>query len=197
MTVDREKIIGQLAEIELQAGRSGLISAFGGLITQLPSTLWNHFTNRLTHAVPPSEALAVEKLLVDAAHECGYHTGYGILQSNEWKTMVEPLLDGSLEEVLHASFALLSGLGWAKAEVVKLTPNEQMIVQAYDYYEADVVEYGRSPKYTSFLLRGISAAFMDLAYGDTYPNGMQTFVAAQTKGIECGDAYGEFVVVRR
>lgn len=41
---------------------------------------------------------------------------------------------------------------------------------------------------------------MDLAYGGTYdPTGktaLNTFSCIQTKGIEAGDAYGEFVVTK-
>lgn len=194
---DRDELIRQLARLELDGGRTGLIPIFGGLITQLPSTLWNHFSNRLLAVANPSGSAKVEQMLVEAAHECGYHTGYGILQSSEWQTHVEPHLDGTPEDVLHGAFALVSGFGWAKAEIVHLVPREQLIVHAYDYFEADVVEYGSSPTYTAHLLRGITAAFMDLAYGAPYPNGYHTFLAAQTKGIECGDGYGEFVVVRK
>jgi hypothetical protein len=50
------------------------------------------------------------------------------------------------------------------------------------------------------MLRGISAAFMDLAYGGQYDatgrTGLGTFHSVQTKGIECGDEHGEFVVTR-
>ena len=68
------------------------------------------------------------------------------------------------------------------------------------YYEADVVEYGRSNKPSAYTLTGVCAAFMDLAYGGQYdPTGktaLNTFSAKQTKGIECGDYYGEFVVTK-
>ena len=50
------------------------------------------------------------------------------------------------------------------------------------------------------MIRGVAAAFMDLAYGGTYDptgkTGLRTFQCVQTKGIECGDEYGEFVVSR-
>jgi hypothetical protein len=35
---------------------------------------------------------AVEYLLVNAGHECGYHTGYGIITSEEWKRVVAPMV---------------------------------------------------------------------------------------------------------
>ena len=48
--------------------------------------------------------------------------------------------------------------------------------------------------------RGVCVAFMDLAYGGDYDptgkTGLRTFQCEQTKGIECGDEYGEFVVTK-
>ncbi len=37
---------------------------------------------------------------------------------------------------------------------------------------------------------------MDIAYGDPYPNGYGKFTCVQTKGIEMGDPYGEFIVTK-
>jgi len=94
----------------------------------------------------------------------------------------------------------LTAWGWGKSEIVELTPGERMVIRAYDYYESDAVAYGASRKPGAYMLRGIAAAFMDLAYGGPYDatgkTGLNSFQAAQTKGIECGDDYGEFVVAR-
>ena len=74
-----------------------------------------------------------------------------------------------------------------------------MVVRAYDYYEADVVSYGKSNKMSAYMIRGVCAAFMELAYaGDYDPDGgpIGTFKCEQVKGIECGDSYGEFIVTK-
>ncbi|MBD3419147.1 MAG: aminotransferase class V-fold PLP-dependent enzyme [Chitinivibrionales bacterium] len=87
--------------------------------------------------------------------------------------------------------------GW---DIVELVPGEKMVVRAYDYYEADSYEKGKAPRMSAYMIRGVSAAFMDLAYGGDYDptgkTGCHTFTCQQTKGIECGDEYGEFVVTR-
>jgi hypothetical protein len=46
------------------------------------------------------------------------------------------------------------------------------------------------------MIRGVSSAFFDLAYGNPYPDGIYTFKCEQTKGIEAGDPFGEFVVTQ-
>jgi hypothetical protein len=71
-----------------------------------------------------------------------------------------------------------------------------MVVRAYDYYESDV----KTDRPSAYMIQGVSAAFMDLAYGGDYDStgntALRTFQCTQTKGIEIGDEYGEFVVTK-
>ena len=200
MAINRKSVIEALSRIDIAGNNEGLIPAFGVLVNQLPAKFWNSFAERLSRSVGPDMLEAAEVLLINAAHECGYHTGYGIITSEEWRSVVAPMVEKQPEDVLHGAFAVFTAWGWAKSEVVELIPNERMVVRAYDYYEADVVNYGASKKPSAYMLRGICAAFMALAYGGAYdPNGgnaMRAFKCEQTKGIECGDEYGEFVVTR-
>ena len=196
MAIDRKRIIDNMSKVEIIGNEDGLIPGFNVFVTQLPANFWNSFAERLTRLVPPEMLEAAEWLLVNAAHSCGYHTGYGIITSEEWKAVVEPMIENAPEDVLHGAFAVFTAWGWAKAEIVELVPKEKMVVRAYDYYESDVVSYGSSDKPSAYMIRGVCAAFMELAYGGEYdPKKEQfSFQCAQTKGIECGDAYGEFVV---
>jgi hypothetical protein len=200
MAIDRKRIIESLSKIEVSGNQEGLVPAYGVFLTQFPAAFWASFAERLTRAVGDDLLEAAEYLLVVAAHECGYHTGYGIITSEEWKAAVAPMVEKVPEDILHGAFAVLTAWGWGKCEIVELSPGERMVVRAYDYYESDVVAYGASRKPSAYMLRGVSAAFMDLAYGGPYDAtgkaGLNTFQAVQTKGIECGDDYGEFVVTR-
>jgi len=200
--INRNAIIENMAKVAEQVigNDEGLIPAFNVFVQQLPGDFWNSFADRLTHKVPDDMLDAAEWLLVNAAHECGYHTGYGIITSDEWKAIVEPMIEKPPEDILHGAFAVFTAWGWAKAEIVDLVPGEKMTVRAYDYYESDVVSYGVSKRPAAFMVRGVCGAFMDLAYGGDYDptgkTGMGTFQCQQVKGIECGDDYGEFVVTR-
>lgn len=200
MSIDRKTVIDAMSKIEVMGNDDGLIPGFNVFVNMMPARFWNSFAERLTRNVPPDMLEAAEFLLVNAAHECGYHTGYGIITSNEWKAVVEPMIEKIPEDILHGAYAVLTAWGWAKSEILELVPNEKMVVRAYDYYEGDVVSYGASSKPSAYMIRGISAAFMDLAYGGEYDatgkTGLHTFTCQQTKGIECGDEYGEFVVTR-
>lgn len=200
MAIDRERIIDELSKVEVKGDETGIIAGYGVLIQQLPAMIWTQFSEGLTRAVPSDLLESAEWLLVDAAQQCGYHTGYGIITSEEWKAVVEPMIEKAPEDVLHGAFAVFSAWGWAKAVVHELVPGEKMVIRASDYYEADVVEYGKSDKMSAYTLAGVSAAFMDLAYGGEYDptgkTGLNTFKVEQTKGIECGDEFGEFVVTK-
>ena len=198
MAIDRKKVIEDLSSIEVQGGENGIIDAFGVLVNQLPTNFWNSFAERLVMKTDPDLMDSVEYLLVNAAQECGYHTGYGIITSEEWNAVVKPMVE-SVEDVLEGAFAVFTAWGWAKCEIVELIPGEKMVIRAYDYYEADVVRYGKSMRKCSYMLRGVSAAFMALAYSGDYDKSgkkCNDFTCEQTKGIECGDDYAEFVVTK-
>ena len=197
MAIDRQKIIQSLSQITLTSNEQGLISAFGVLVQQLPSDFWNGFARYMVNSVSEDLVEAAEGLLVNAAHECGYHTGYGIINSEEWHRIVTPMVEHVPEDTLHGAFAAFTAWGWAKAEIVELIPHEKMIIRAYNYYESDVVKYGHTDRPCAYMIQGVCAAFMDLAYGTPYPEGLRTFQCKQTKAIEMGDDYGEFVVTKQ
>lgn len=197
MAIDRERVIDALSKIKVVGNQEGLIPAFGVLVQQLPAAFWNGFAERLSCSVEPDMQKPAEYLLINAAQECGYHTGYGIITSEEWKATVAPMVEKVPEDILHGAFAVFTAWGWAKSEIVELIPAEKMVVRAYDYYEADVATYGVTAKPSAYMIRGVCAAFMALAYSGEYdPSGskVHAFKCEQTKGIECGDEYGEFVV---
>jgi hypothetical protein len=197
MAIDRQKIIAELSKIELNYNENGLIEKFNILANKMPTAFWNIFAVRMVEKAEPDLREATEYLLYNAAHECGYHTGYGIINSQEWKTVVAPMVEKSPEDVLYGAFAVLAAWGWADAEIVELLPGKKMVVRAYKYYESDMLQYGNLGRPCAYMLAGVSAAFMELAYaGDYDPSGkpIGTFYTKQIKGIECGDSYGEFVV---
>lgn len=199
MAIDRKKIIDEMSKVQVVGDENGIIEGFNVLVQQLPAAFWNGFAERLTSKVAPEMMEATEFLLVNAAHECGYHTGYGIMHSDEWAKIVEPMVE-TAEDALHGAFAVFTAWGWAQSEVVDIIPGEKMIVRAYNYYESDAIKYGKTSQMSAYMIRGVAAAFMDLAYGGEYnpsgKTGLNTFKCDQVKGIEAGDDYGEFVVTR-
>jgi hypothetical protein len=199
MAIDRNAIIDQMSQIEILPDENGVIEGYNVLVTQMPTGFWNSFAERLTSKASEDMLQANEYLLYNAAHECGYHTGYGIITSDEWNSVVSPMIEKVPEDVLHGAYAIFTAWGWADSEITELIPGEKMVVRAYDYYESDVALYGSSSKMSAYMIAGVSAAFMELAYAGEYdPKGkpVGTYECKQVKGIECGDPYAEFIVTK-
>ena len=75
------------------------------------------------------------------------------------------------EDILYGAYAVFAAWGWADAEIIELEPAERMQLRAYSYYEGDgAIKAGINSPF-AFMIRGVSAAFMDLAYGGPYPQG--------------------------
>jgi hypothetical protein len=190
MVVLRDQVVSALAELEVKGNEDGLIPAFGVLVNQLPTSFWNTFSERMMAVVDEKRKPEMEAALVNCAYECGYHTGFGIITSEEFKSVVTPMVSEGEKDVLRGAYAVFTAWGWAKSGIVQIKPGERMVVRAMDYYEQDSGGSGKR----AYMIRGVSAAFFELAYAKAYPDGMDTYNCTQTSGIEDGDAFGEFVV---
>jgi len=189
MTVMRNNVVKALAQITPRSDENGLIPEYEVLVNLLPVSLLNSFTERILEAAPERKD-EIEAGLVRAAYECGYHTGCGIITSETFGEVVMPMVTEGAKDVLRGAYAAFTAWGWAKSGIVQLKEGQKMIIRAFDYYEAD----SKGDGLRAYMLRGLNQAFFDLAYADPYPDGMDTYVCRQTKGIEQGDDYGEFVV---
>ncbi|MBU1219866.1 hypothetical protein KKF34_05685 [Myxococcota bacterium] len=193
MTVMRDKVVKALVELNIRGDENGLMPGYNVLVNFLPTTFWNLFTERLINAAPADKKEEVLTGLYKAAQECGYHTGYGIINSDEFKSVVMPMVTEGAKDVLRGAYAVFTAWGWAKSGIVQIKEGERMVVRATDYYEQHIKTGGKS----SFMFSAVSGAFFDLAYGPEYPNGLGTFIGDQTKGIEAGDEFGEVLVRKK
>jgi hypothetical protein len=189
MTVMRNDVVKALAKVKVQTNEEGLIPEYEVLVNLLPVSLLNAFTESILAAAPERKE-EIEAGLVRAAYECGYHTGCGIITSEIFSEVVMPMVTEGAKDILRGAYAAFTAWGWAKSGIVQLKEGQRMTVRAFDYYEAE----SKGEGLRAYMLRGLNQAFFDLAYADPYPDGMDTFVCRQTKGIEVGDEYGEFVV---
>ena len=171
MAIDRNRAIAELSQIKMQGNDDGLMPAMGVLIQFLPASFWNSFTEKMLKAAGDSPGLyaQVEKMLEQAAHECGYHTGWGIVNSDEFKAIIGPMIQKVPEDVLHGAYAVFTAWGWANAEIAELVPGQKMVVHAYSYYESEIRDTFVVKKPCAYMIQGVSAAFMDIAYGGEYP----------------------------
>jgi hypothetical protein len=188
----RNDVVKALAKIHLHNNEDGLIPEYEVLVNLLPVSLLNTFTEKILAAAPERKE-EIEAGLVRAAYECGYHTGCGIITSEIFSDIVMPMVTEGAKDILRGAYAAFTAWGWAKSGIVQLKEGEKMTIRAFDYYEAD----SKGEGLRAYMLRGLNQAFFDLAYADPYPDGMDTFVCRQTKGMETGDEYGEFIVTQK
>lgn len=193
MTVLRDEVVKKLAELTVTGDQDGLIPGFNVLVNQLPVAFWNTFTERIIKASPADRLAKTKADLINCAYECGYHTGYGIVTSQEFKSVVEPMVTDGAKDILRGAYAVFTAWGWAKSGIVQIVDGEKMVIRAVDYYEAD----GPQGDPRAFMITGVSAAFFELAYAKPYPDGMHTYKCEQVHGIESGDTFGEFVVTKK
>jgi len=191
MTVMRDKVVKALVELNVRGDENGLMPGYNVLVNFLPTSFWNMFAERLILAAAPEDKKEVRDGLYRCAQECGYHTGYGIINSDEFNAVVMPMVTEGAKDVLRGAFAVFTAWGWAKSGVVQIREGEKMVIRAQDYYEQDTHLKGEK---MAFMVMAGSGAFFDLAYGAPYPKGLGTFIGEEIKGIELGDEFGEFIV---
>lgn len=207
MTVNFEKLVSDFSKIKIKANSDGLIPISNVLITKIPSNFYNIFSLKLLQSIIKSSYKVgesdvaidlhsyAESLLENAAAECGFHTGCAVINSDEFEAVMGSSIEKQ-EDLLYGLFAVAVAWGWGDFEIVELIPNEKLVLRAYDYYESDIKDLLINDKhYFAYMLQGVSRAFMDIVYGHKCPsNRLGVFKSQQTKGIEMGDSYGEFVV---
>jgi hypothetical protein len=196
MAIDRRKAAEAFHSIALAANEEGAIPRFGAMLFVQPAGFWNSFTEKLLKAASPHEIQAVETVLESAAAEYGYHLAHEVMESPEFQDAMRASAQNGPEDLLNGFFSLLAAWGWADAEVVFLDPAVKMVVHAHSYYEAEIRDTFPTGRPLAFMLGGICRALMDLTFGASYPDGLSTFACRQTRAMELGDPYGEFVVTR-
>ncbi len=188
---------------------NGLIEAFGVYLTYLPAEYYGKIAFRFEQALDETggfQGLA-RPLLVESGHVCGFNTFGGIMTSDIWKTLVQPLLN-SREDWVYGIVSIINALGWGHWHINELKPGERLVLHVYNSTEA--LSYRRyfgvahAPK--CYTAEGAAAAIMNLIYkGDiteepildkAYYNEVfrshSAFHSRETKCVAKGDPYCEF-----
>ena len=182
MAIDRKKIIEQMSKVSVIGNEEGMIPAFGVYVQQLPADFWNGFARRIVNSVPEDLADVAENLLVNAALECGYHTGYGIITSDEWNQVVGPMIENAPEDVLHTTTVYTEVRRANQAGLATLTGCDNPFKIAYFMrrYEDFLIDCLERPEYARELLERIAAVEFTRA-----ENGVRA-------GARCAMIFGDF-----
>ena len=197
MAIDGSKIIHAIMEGSRIRDAKGIIPLFGVYLSLFFTQYYNRLSFDFEKKMGKSREAEAEALLIEAAQECGYATFHGIRNSWEWEEIVGPMIE-SKEDQIFGFTAVSVAFGWGDLEVKELTPKEKLLIHVGDSYEATgyIQQHGSSNSGQCYMLRGVTGAFMDLLYGEDYPDGLFTFSAEESLCRAKGDQYCEFVARR-
>ena len=194
MAIDGTKIIHAVMEGSQIRESKGIIPLFGVYLSLFSVNYYNKLSFGFEQKLGKQREAEAEALLTEAAQECGYATFQGIRNSWEWEEIVYPMIDKKDDQI--SGFAAVAvAFGWGDIEVKEILPEKKLRIRVNDSYEASgyLERYGTAASGKCYMLRGVTAAFMDLIYGADYPDGCFDFVAEEPLCRAKGDPFCEFV----
>jgi predicted hydrocarbon binding protein len=194
LAIDGTKIIHAVMEGSQIRESKGIIPLFGVYLSFFSVEYYNKLSFGFEQKLGKQREAEAEALLTRAAQECGYATFQGIRNSWEWEEIVDPMIDNKDDQITGFA-AVAVAFGWGDIEVKEILPEERLRIRVNDSYEASgyLERYGASASGKCYMLRGVTAAFMDLIYGAQYPDGCFDFVAEEPLCRAKGDPFCEFV----
>ena len=197
MAIDVSKIIHAVMEGSRIRESKGIIPLFGVYLSLFSVNYYNRLSFDFEIKMGKQREAEARALLIAAAQECGYATFQGIRDSWEWQQVVAPMVENKKDQIF-GFVAVAVAFGWGDLAVEDLVPGEKLVIRASDSYEASgyLEEYGQAKSSKCYMLRGVTAAFMDLVYGADYPDGCFNFSAQEPSCRVKGDPYCEFIARR-
>jgi hypothetical protein len=194
MAIDGSKIIHAVMEGSRIRDAKGIIPLFGVYLSLFFVQFYNKLSFDFEKEMGRERQSESAALLIEAAQECGYATFQGIRNSREWEELVRPMIE-TKEDQIFSFAAVTVAFGWGDLDVRELIPNEKLLIRVSDSYEATgyLQLHGLANTGKCYMLRGVSGAFMDLLYGEDYPDGCFTFRAEEPFCRAKGDSYCEFI----
>jgi predicted hydrocarbon binding protein len=192
MAIDGTKILHAVMEGSKIRESKGIIPLFGVYLSLFSVNYYNSLSFEFEKAMGQTQE--AEALLIEAAQECGYATFQGIRNSWEWEQIVTPMIEKK-EDHISGFAAVAVAFGWGDLEINALVPEKKLVIRVSDSYEASgyLEQHGFSKSGKCYMLRGVTGAFMDLLYGEDYPDGCFTFSATESLCRAKGDGYCEFI----
>jgi predicted hydrocarbon binding protein len=196
--IDAIKIVQAVMEGSRIRDAKGIIPIFGVYLALFFVDYYNQLSFQFEKVWGNNPKKEAAGLLVQAAQECGYATFQGIRNSWEWEEVVQPMIE-KREDQLYGFTAMAEAFGWGDLKVMDIQADERLVIRVSDSYEATgyLKRYGKADSGKCYMLQGVAAAFMDLLYGEDYPEGCFTFVTDETLCRAKGDLFCEFVAKKR
>ena len=164
--IDKQVIVETVLGMPLEANNEGLIPAFNVYLAHTPQDFYNLICINFVHEMSKHNLSEVaQEMLVEDAENCALNTFGGILDSEEWASLIKPMVKEQ-RDVLFGLVAVANALGWGHINIAEHTPYKSLELVSCNGYEAcGYLEFiGNATFGQCFMLKGIASGLMGLVY---------------------------------
>lgn len=145
----------------------GIIPAFNVYLAHMPRDFYNLVCIEFIEEMAKKGMGEVAReLLEEDAETCSLNTFAGIMQSEEWAALIEPMIKQTSDN-MYALVAVSNALGWGITIVEEHTPYQSLKLRTSNGYEAmgakEIIGLNIEPECP--MLSGVASGLMSLVYG--------------------------------
>lgn len=194
--IRKQEIVDAVETLPIYGNEDGLIPMFNVYLANTPQTFYNLVCIRYLEEMSKIGRELVAKLnLIRDAEFCAMNTFSGILNSDEWMAIIQPMIKNKSDNVFGL-IAVANALGWGKIFIKEHTSGESLKLIVSNGYEAfgywqlkkETAEHGQC-----FMMSGISSGLMSLIYlKGNFSDRLGTYQTIETNCVCSKDDHCEF-----
>jgi len=186
--VDEQAIIDAVVGMPIYGDDEGLIPAFSVFLACMPSDFYNLASFTFVREMEARNLHSTAKnLLIYCGEVCGVKTFHGIMASEEWAGLVDPMIKQS-SDIVFGLVAISNAFGWGNWHVREHEPYKSLAMESLNGYEAigHRARLGDTNEPRCFMLTGVSAGIMELIYSTgTMADRFGSFISDEQSCICC------------
>jgi hypothetical protein len=147
--------------------KTGLIEAYGGLVTRHYANYYNLISVRILMGLEKKYkrdgVLKAKSVMIKSAQTSAMHLLSNLVSSSEWKKHIAPSVR-TTDDQLHGILAFINTLGWGKWEVERLNPEGKTSfnITASSESNAFLKMVGKTKAPICFFLEGMVSGIMNM-----------------------------------
>jgi len=186
--VDEQTIIDAVVGMPIFGDDEGLIPAFSVFLACMPSDFYNLASYTFVQEMEARNLHSTAKnLLIYCGEVCGTKTFHGIMASEEWGGLVDPMIKQP-SDIVFGLVAISNAFGWGNWHVREHEPYKSLVMESLNGYEAfgHRAHLGDANEPRCFMLTGVTAGMMEFIYASgTMADRFGTFVSDERTCICC------------
>lgn len=194
--INKQQIIDTVITLPIYGNELGLIPMFNVYLANTPQTFYSLISiNYLDAMAKNGKGHIAEKSLINDAEFCAMNTFSGILDSDEWASLIAPMVKEQRDKVFGL-LAIANAMGWGKI-FVKEHPSSDSLVLAssngYEGYGFLQLRKNKAQKGQCFMLSGVAAGLMSLIYQKgNFSDRLGIYQTSESRCMCWNDDYCEF-----